>query len=197
MTKVIIGFAGKKGCGKSTAATHLCQKLGFVKHSFADPLKAMTYQFIKGFGYSDMDVDHYMRVDKEFPIPLIGRSARLIMQTLGTEWGRNCIRDDVWVRVERYRLISTKAQWIVYDDIRFENEAELIRDKGGVIIHIDRDDLVDPDHHASERGIINHDDDLFIDNDADDVKDFLFDLDLLIEQNISELSFAKKFSINQ
>ena len=192
MTRIIIGFAGKKSSGKSTAATHLCQKLGFVKHSFADPIRAMAFQFIKSFGYSDQDTDHYIRVGKEVPIPLIGRTARMIMQTLGTEWGRYHVRDDVWIRAEQFKLIHTRDQRIVFDDIRFENEAELIRDKGGIIIHIDRDDLVDPDHHASERGIINHDDDLFIDNDADDVKDFLFDLELLIEQNISGLSFASR-----
>lgn len=183
MTKVIIGFTGKKESGKTTAAGHLCKNMGFVRHSFADPIKTMTFHFIKSFGYSDADADHYIRGGKEVPIPLIGRTARMIMQTLATEWGRNLVRDDVWVKVERFKLLKTLDQRIVYDDIRFENEAELIREKGGVIIHIDRGDLVETDHHASERGIKEADGDLFIDNDSD-VDDFIHDLDLLVVQNI-------------
>lgn len=37
------------------------------------------------------------RVKKEQPIPQLGgKSFRRLAQTLGTEWGRNCVGDSIW-----------------------------------------------------------------------------------------------------
>jgi hypothetical protein len=168
---LIIGFAGKKGCGKTTAASHLCRNLGFVKHSFADPIRIMTFNFIKSFGYSDIEAHRFINDDKTVTIPNIGRSARWIMQTLGTEWGRNLINGHCWVKAAAFKLKKTIDQRIVFDDVRFENEADLIRDLGGVIIHITRksDDI---DHHASERGIAANEKDLVLINDQDSEFEF-------------------------
>lgn len=163
---LIFGFTGKKGCGKTTAAKHLCRHLGFVKHSFADPLKTMTFHFIKSFGYKDIEAHRFMDEDKAVTIPSIGRSARWIMQTLGTEWGRNLINGHCWVKAEALRLQNTLDQRIVFDDVRFENEADLIRSLGGVIIHITRKSE-DIDHHASERGIAFNIKDLVLANTQD------------------------------
>lgn len=44
---MIIGFAGRKQSGKSTAASALVQ-LGYAKHSFADPLRAMADSLLGG-----------------------------------------------------------------------------------------------------------------------------------------------------
>ena len=35
----IIGFLGKKRCGKDTSGDYLIEKYGFVKYAFADPVK--------------------------------------------------------------------------------------------------------------------------------------------------------------
>ena len=186
MTKLIIGFTGKKASGKTTAGVHMCRKKGFIRHSFADPIKTMAFHFIKSFGYADREAYDFLNGEKETTIPKIACSGRRIMQTLGTEWGRRCIRDDVWVRAEIFNLGQTTAQRIVFDDVRFENEAALIRAMGGTIIHIDRSFDADHeiDHHASESGIHEQSGDLFIDNDGS-LDDFIKDLDALIEQNIT------------
>ena len=161
--KAIVGITGKKGVGKTTAADYLCKTQGFVKHSFADPLKAMAFQFIKSFGYSDKETHYFIHENKVDAIPLIGCSARRIMQTLGTEWGRCQIGHDTWVKVARLRIKTTLDANIVFDDIRFENEAELIRQLGGVIIHVDGE-TSEVDHHASERGIDFYTQDIRISN---------------------------------
>lgn len=172
VSKVIIGFTGKKSSGKSTAATHLCKELGFVKHAFAEPIKVMIFHFIKSFGYSDVDADQYIRFDKETVIPKIGVSARHCMQTLGTEWGRDCVHPDAWILACKTELERSTAPLIVFDDVRFENEAALIRELGGFIIHIERGTWHPEDIHLSESGIFDQPGDVMIFND-DSLPEFL------------------------
>jgi hypothetical protein len=52
---------------------------------------------------------------------------------------------------------------VVFDDVRFEDEAELIRSKGGVIVHLRRH-TQNIDYHASEAGIAVMEQDLVLDN---------------------------------
>lgn len=100
------------------------------------------------------------------------------MQTLGTEWGRVQINNDLWVMAARKSLERCEDNLIVFDDVRFENEASMIRELGGLIIHIDRGDLV-TDEHASEQGIADHPDDAFVDNDHT-LDDFLLDVSIVV-----------------
>jgi len=160
---MIIGFAGKKGSGKSTAAGFLVE-LGFVRYSFADPIREMLSSLLSDLGLSaDEKLEAMQR--KEEVIHPIGVSFRHLAQTLGTEWGRQLVDHDVWIKCQACRL---ENRWpearIVYDDIRFENEAALIRAYGGRIVHIRRSGLPEDDHHASEVGIAVADGDLVLDN---------------------------------
>lgn len=79
-----------------------------------------------------------------------GRSARHAMQTLGTEWGRECIGPDFWCRAWLATLPDAPA--VIADDVRFANEARAVLDRGGVIIRIIRSeyDLQRTPLHASE-----------------------------------------------
>jgi hypothetical protein len=54
----------------------------------------------------------------------------------------------------------------------------MIRSLGGLIIHIDRGDLV-TDHHASESGISDHDADDFVYNDYS-INDFLLEINRVV-----------------
>lgn len=177
MKRTIIGLAGPKQSGKTAAALKL-EKSGFVRHSFATPLKNMTRRLLMDFGYSFDRVDNYINSCKELVLPEIGKSARHLMQTLGTEWGRHHINNDLWVMAARKSLERCEDNLIVFDDVRFENEATMIRELGGLIIHIDRGDMV-TDEHASEQGIAVHPDDAFVDNDHT-LDDFLLDISIVV-----------------
>ncbi len=37
----LIGLVGRAGAGKTTVAKHLCERYGFVRVAFGDPLKVM------------------------------------------------------------------------------------------------------------------------------------------------------------
>jgi hypothetical protein len=78
--------------------------------------------------------------------------------------------------------MNAESDYIVFDDVRFENEAAMIRDMGGLIIHIDRGELVAAEH-VSELGIDDHDDDAFIDNDYS-IDDFLVDVQIVVAGHI-------------
>jgi hypothetical protein len=90
------------------------------------------------------------RVLKEQPLDqLCGWSPRQVMQTLGTEWGRNTLCNDIWLKVAQRdidyhsKLAATNNLYlsgIVISDIRFEGEAKWLRDQGGIIWHIHRPD---------------------------------------------------------
>lgn len=96
---------------------------------------------------------------KEAPAPEFdGKSPRLVMQTIGTEWGRMMMHPDFWMVIARGRIRI--APWCVVTDVRFENEADLIHELGGQVIRVVRPGTGSGDHHASEKGL----DDRYVDH---------------------------------
>jgi hypothetical protein len=149
---MIIGFAGKKQAGKSTAAGFLVAA-GFKRVSFAEPMKVVAEHLLMCAGMSSHNVRFFER-HKEDPMPIVGVTMRHFLQTLGTDWGRKLIHPDLWVMAAAGRIESmlSEGQDLVFEDVRFENEAAFIRDRGGLIVHIERKTgAVDP--HESESGI--------------------------------------------
>ena len=143
MPKLIIGITGYKGSGKTSGAEHLHQ-VGFTRVRFAGILK----QMLRVLGCEEQDVDGDF---KEIPSALLcDKTPRFAMQTLGTEWGRQMIGDDIWVNAWRKRVESYGDHTpIVVDDLRFENEAQAVLALGGFLIWVRRPGH-NPTDHASE-----------------------------------------------
>lgn len=136
----LIGLTGRAGSGKDTVARFLCEAHGFVQIALADPLRDGIKAML---GITDEQLQD--RDLKEATIDWLGRSPRELLQTLGTEWGRNHIASDIWLRVaarriEKYRQSKPclHIAGIVVSDIRFENEADWLREQGGQVWHIKR-----------------------------------------------------------
>lgn len=142
---MIIGFSGPAGAGKSTAAKILVEQRGFRLVKFAGPLKAM----MRAMGLDD---DHIEGALKETVHPVLGCTPRHAMQTLGTEWGRQCIDPELWVNLARAAICADQVN-VVLDDVRFENEAAMIRSLGGVIIEIRPKVMTHFMNHVSEAGV--------------------------------------------
>lgn len=142
----LIGIAGRARSGKDTVANFIVAAIGGYRYSFADPIRAMLVPL--GI---DM-ADPYWQARKEEPIPALGVSPRYLMQTLGTEWGRQLINPDLWLIMAHQRLLQN-GPGMVISDVRFENEAAWIRRHGGRIIHVFRPDAKAVEAHASEDGI--------------------------------------------
>lgn len=153
---IIIGLCGAAGAGKDTVADILRRGRGFTVESFAAPLyaavSAMTgipQETLKDRGF------------KESPIPWLGgASPRRLLQTLGTEWGREMIADHIWITLAERRvaeIAEAGEPGVVFSDCRFPNEATSVRSMGGVVWEVQRDGSSclrsDAAVHDSERGL--------------------------------------------
>lgn len=136
----LIAFTGLAGSGKTTAADALVRN-GWERTKFATPLKAMLRAYYDACGLEDPHLveDRIEGTFKEMADPLLcGRSPRHAMQTLGTEWGRNCIAADLWVNAWKAKVTKLLGAGVdvVCDDCRFPNEAKAVRQLGGRVVRI-------------------------------------------------------------
>ncbi|WP_095080317.1 deoxynucleotide monophosphate kinase [Pseudomonas sp. Irchel s3h17] len=165
MKQLLIGLAGRARTGKTTAANHLANVHGFQTYAFADPLREGLMNI---FNLSPCDFDDDR---KEQPIGWLGRSARELMQSMGTEWGRNMVHPELWLLLAEQNLeflgqAQDTATGFVISDLRFENEADFVRKRGGIVIHVLRPDATEVNPHASEMGIGIQDNDLVLHNEG-------------------------------
>jgi hypothetical protein len=157
----IIAFAGQAGSGKDTAADILCGEAGYIRLSFAAPLKD-ALAAIFGWSRAALEGDTpESRAWREKPDAWwSGRLGRVItprgmMQEWGTGLGRAGFHPDIWLASMERRLGAALAAGVsvVVTDCRFENEAALLRAMGAHIIHIERADKQQRQQHISEAGI--------------------------------------------
>ena len=91
--------------------------------------------------------------NKEVPIEPWGISPRKIYQLLGTEVGRG-IDPAIWIKNAEMFIKSVPGFTVVITDVRFDNEALWIHNRGGVVINIVRDqDDIKENKHSSEGGL--------------------------------------------
>ena len=159
----LVGLCGKAGAGKTTAAQILVEHYGFVRKSFAAPLKnAVSILF--GWHIANLDdPDFKSKVD-----PKWGISPRKAMQLLATDLIRDKVSRDFWVmHMEDELPRYSEDTMIVIDDVRFQNEIAFIHTHGGIVIEISSDENEnDEDAHKSENQSLTRIDG-FIDNDYD------------------------------
>lgn len=155
----IIAFSGKAGSGKDTACLSLTSSsTRFSRVAFAEPIREMI-------GHLGINVDRiYDNGGKNDAIPKFGnKSLRFMMQTLGTEWGRQMIDDNIWLTVAKEKIQSNTRLGIisVISDLRFDNEAEMIQELGGTIVQIES--LGNPDICSSKEAFRAHESEKLID----------------------------------
>jgi hypothetical protein len=74
--------------------------------------------------------------DANKKLPLIKPTPRLLLQEIGTNLFRNQLCPNIWIN-STINNIHPKDD-IIITDVRFPNEAKAIKDKGGILIRIDR-----------------------------------------------------------
>lgn len=146
-----VGLCGDQGVGKTTLARFMEKEYGWKRISFAQPIRDM----LLGAGITEEQLAQKNKI-----IPHWERTPRYLMQTLGTEWGRDLVSKNLWLN------LAEETAWyyleigrnVIFDDVRFSNEAVMIFRLaricgGGGVFRLQRpgmDKVVDP--HKSENG---------------------------------------------
>lgn len=155
MNRLIGIYSPAPQSGKSLAANVLAQQ-GYRPMSFAEPIKRMSVEFFMSLGYAKDEAVKFVWAQKEKHIPEINATPRHVLQTLGTEWGREHIKQDIWLDCMMYRIASCFSKGeckIVIDDARFQNEAQMIKKMGGEMWKIVRPSVTNQQLHQSEGGL--------------------------------------------
>lgn len=144
---MIIGICGLIGSGKDTIADYLVQKHSFKKLSFADKLKdSVGAMFDWDRQLLDGKTDEsraWREKEDEFWSKEMGQpiTPRLVLQKFGTECMRDGFYDGIWVSLAKKKLLDNPdTKWII-PDVRFENEANMIKEIGGEVWWVKRGQL--------------------------------------------------------
>lgn len=143
---MLIGLVGKKGSGKDTVADFLIDRFNFMKIAFADPLKKVLQVLFLLEDRQLHDPKYKEMVDDRW-----GMSPRQMMQMMGTDIVRAKFGEDFWLKHMDYTLKQHETKFIVISDVRFKNEAEWVRNNGGILIRLRTEtDNLTLDTHQSE-----------------------------------------------
>lgn len=145
MSKLIIGLMGSARSGKDTIADYLVSNYGFQKIAFADSLKEACRN-IFGFSFDQLHGNKKEEID-----PFWGKSAREVLQFVGTDLFRRQFDDRIWVKSVGIKIARTKYDKIVISDCRFKNEKEAVELWGGEVWRIVR-----LGEFEGPGGLINH-----------------------------------------
>lgn len=114
--------------GKSTFCSHLPL---FDQESFAEPIYRMIGELIGHDKVAKLRREN----QKGDPLPeLGGKSLREALQTLGTDWGRDSVYQNIWVDTALRKLQGRNR--VAFDDLRFPNEYERMRELGAVFVRM-------------------------------------------------------------
>lgn len=180
---MLIGLHGRKQAGKDTVfarASHLMDDVVRVERaSFADKLYASAAASL-GVPVSALQA---WKTNPEFRVLVAGpnqdsavrvgqvyasQTIREYLQGYGTEAHRQVFGDSFWV--DQVGLEDHEGRIVLVTDVRFANEAEVVRDAGGFVVNVVGPPEVEAagDGHASEVPLPPRLIDFQIDNDVRD-----------------------------
>lgn len=135
----VIGVSGKARAGKDTLFA-IAEKDGFIKLSFAEELKRQARE---DFGLTNEQTDGSL---KEVPTDLLdGNTPRSCLIELGNLYRR--YRPTFWVDIVVNKIKANPSGKFMVTDVRYPNEADALREVGGIILRLERhparDSMVD------------------------------------------------------
>lgn len=139
---MIIGILGQISSGKGTVGDYLVSEHGFLKESFAGPVKDCVSAI---FGWSRLLLEGDTEESRKFRETVdpvwserlgFDVTPRWALQKMGTEAGRDGIHQNIWVESLKHR--TNPIFNFVITDTRFPNEIRTINQIGGYIIEVVR-----------------------------------------------------------
>ena len=139
---MILSLSGYKGSGKNTVADYISQHYGFANQiSFASTVKDILSTL---FGWNRVKLDGLAQEDRNWRNQIdyywsrkIGYdfTPNIAMKEFGTDVMRKWI-PDIWVSIVEKKLLQLQNSPIIVTDTRFENEYEMLRNNGAIIVGI-------------------------------------------------------------
>lgn len=166
----------------------------YIKKWNPDDNKVFDLIPIKMFNFNNFE-EH-----KNYMWELIKLTPRKLLQLIGTECGRNIIHPNIWINTlmceyKHFKTTETTTNilnskqyelpnWII-TDVRFPNEVEAIKNKGGIIIRVNREVYSNDKEHFSELSLDNYKDFNYIIDNNGTKKDLVEKVSkILIKENI-------------
>jgi hypothetical protein len=169
---MIIGLSGYARSGKDTVAELLCLNYGYKRISFADPMR----QAILTLNPKIDSITHVSHLVEDYGWDFAKQNpeVRRLLQVFGTEIGRKMFGENVWVDMA-FKQIEPDAK-VVIADVRFPNEGDAIKSRGGKVIRVNRHNHSAVNSHKSEIAMDNYMFDHVIYNDGtlDDLAENVF-----------------------
>jgi hypothetical protein len=128
----IIGITGRKFHGKDTLSDYLVQNHGYIKLSFAQPVKDIA-KIVFGFNEEQLHGDLKETIDERWNI-----TPRECFQFIGTELFRDNIgkilphvRENIWAyclveKIKSQLKINPEKKFVI-SDLRFPNEIDALK----------------------------------------------------------------------
>jgi hypothetical protein len=158
----LIGVSGYAQAGKDSIGAVLCDGWGFERVGFADALKAVLEstdpavdEVVAPLGWED--------AKRAYPHEPWDHTVRDLLQRLGVAV-REHVDPDAWVTAALRGLKPGGAY--VITDLRFPNEYEAIRERGGQVWRVTRPGTAPVNAHVSETALDGHQFDETIVNDG-------------------------------
>lgn len=170
---MILGVCGKREHGKDTFARMLIEvDPSFSRLGFADRLKEicmkvydLTEEQVSDFRAKEASLDQPIDLDARldllraetglllFEQRLVANTPRQVLQYVGTDYIRS-VQPDYWLQVVAQKIKENPDGNYVITDVRFPNEAEILKGLGAFILKVLRLSKL-PDNsmaeHASEQ----------------------------------------------
>lgn len=166
----IVAVLGQGRAGKDTTADYLVKHRGFVKIALADPMKRFCRE-VFDFSTEQLYGDLRDKPDTRYPgnpyregsdpeTEVMVRpylTPRYALQTLGTQWGRDCY-PNLWINygirtatsvLRGYHYDPVRGlgpvihgrqppRGVVFSDLRFQNEFDAMKLAGAILVRVKR-----------------------------------------------------------
>ncbi len=140
---MIVGLGHYSRTGKDTFANYLieeCEKLGIkaIKQSFAWELKLVSHEL---YAWAGLREPEFYETEegaalRNIKLPELNMSPVEVWVALGTKAIRENVYDRTWLDYLLKKVVH--ADVLIIPDVRFPNEAEAVKERGGWLIKIVR-----------------------------------------------------------
>jgi dephospho-CoA kinase len=170
---MIIGLTGYAQSGKDTVASLLVEHYGYTRVAFADKIRELLHEMNPLIGLTRLNdiVNEYgWDIAKQNP------EVRSLLQNLGVG-ARTLFGTNFWVHEAMKTMLNAPKPDLKYvvTDVRFFNEADMIKANNGQIWRVTRPGVGPVNSHVSESELDSIKVDAVINNDSD-FKDLMIEV---------------------